>query len=180
MTEAWAEPDAQATADVVLQNAYSLLTEEVWALAALLLIGMLVGMATVGAVRTFLPGPRDSLPAYEQRALLLKRLGAGSAGLWTAGIQFAYLTTSVGLDQTYAVLTALGAGVLAAGGNHQAFKPVKAIWGWALARLSKKIEQDTGGPAPDLSATITMQPHLPPDDPGVKPRKGKRRGFLRR
>lgn len=145
---------AQATQDAAFSNALSLLTAEVWAIAGLLLLGMGVGMATVGLVRMFLSDVSGDTPTvWAERRLLLTRIGAIASGLWTVGIEWIYLSELLGTSWGLAALVAAGAGIVAAAGNRPMFKPVKALWGWALGLLRKRIESSTGAPASDLDDT---------------------------
>lgn len=148
------EQAAQAVQDAALNNALSLLTAEVWAIAGLLLLGMGVGMASVGLVRMFLSNvDGDGPKAWAERHLLLTRIGAIASGLWTAGIEWTYLSELLGTSWGLAALVAAGAGIVAAAGNRPMFKPVKALWGWAIGLLRKRIESSTGAPASDLDDT---------------------------
>lgn len=147
------EQVALASRDAALDNAWALLTQEVWAVAGLLAIGMAIGMASVAIVRMFLPNVEGDGPkAWEARHLLLTRIGAAASGLWTAGIEWVYLSELLGAVWQLAALVAVGAGILAAALNRPAFKPVKAVWKWALGNLRRKIESD-GGSASDLDDT---------------------------
>lgn len=136
----------------VVDRAMGLLSDHVLAIAGLALLGIGIGMATVGVVRLFLADDSDyPTDMWRARALLLKRLGAASAGLWTIGIEVVYLQ-AVGTAWLGTTFVALGAGIAAAGLNHPMFKPVKAVWRWALGKLRKKIEAD-GHSASDLDDT---------------------------
>lgn len=147
------EQIAQATQSAAFGNALALLTQEVWAILALLAVGMAIGMATVAIVRMYLPNvDGDGPKAWEARHLLLTRIGAAASGLWTGCIEWVYLSDLLGTVWALAALTAVGAGILAAACNKPAFKPVKAIWKWALGKLRRRIESD-GGTASDLDDT---------------------------
>lgn len=144
MSEAWADVAAEQTRavkDAALSNALALLTEEVYSILALTLVGMAVGMATVGLIRIFM-APVDQAPRdmWVARSALLKRLGAAAAGSWTLGIVYVYLRNVLEVLVSLSLLVAVGAALIAAAGNHHAFAPVKMIWVWALRKIpgSKK------------------------------------------
>lgn len=145
--------------DGLVERAVNLLSDHVLSIAGLTLLGMLIGMAAVGVVRLFLSDVEDQgPPEWKARALLLRRLGAASSGLWTLLIQVVYLQ-AIGTAWLGTAVVALGAGLLAAAGNHPAYKPVKATWRWLLAKLRKRIEADHGaGSATDLDDTTFKKP----------------------
>lgn len=128
-----------------MDNALSLLTQEVWAIIALLLVGMATGMAVVGLVRIFLSRVDGDPPdVWEARRMFLTRIGAGASGLMTLWIELAYLSLILKLSILLALPTAIIAALIAAACNKPAFKPVKAIWRWALGWLKRRIEKEGG------------------------------------
>ena len=156
------QQQAQATQDALLDRALGLLGDETLTVLALLLVGLMVGIAATGVVRLFLPNvDGDGPKAWATRSLLLTRVGAASSGLWTAAIVGWYLATVDGLGWFMVAVVALGAGLVAAGGSKPAYKPVCALYRYGLGKLRRKIEAD-GGDASDMTETKFNPPKDPP------------------
>lgn len=136
-----------------IDNAWAVLTTEVWSLVGLTLLGMALGMCVVGLCRTFMPNIDGGTPAqWEDRKRFLKKFGAAASGILTAPIVYGYLNEGLEVSAWLSLFVALALAIVAAACNHPAFKPVKAIWRWALGKLKRKIEKD-GGDAGDLDDT---------------------------
>lgn len=147
------EQMAQAAQDAAFSNALSLLTQEVWGIVGLVFAGIGAGMIVVGITRKALPSVEgDGTKAWESRRRFLFLLGAAVSAALTFWIEWAYLAVLVGVTWVLAVPAALLAALFAAGLNQPLFKPVKAIWKWALSLLRKRIES-TGASASDLDDT---------------------------
>lgn len=143
----------QAAQDTAISNALSLLTANVWAVLALMLVGIFAGMAVVAVVRMFLPDiEAEGTKAWDARSRFLTKLGASVSGVMTAWVESAYLLGIVDASLWLGVPASLIAGVVAAALNKPLFKPVKAIYRWLLGKLRKRIEAD-GGSASDLDDT---------------------------
>jgi hypothetical protein len=148
----------QAAQDTAVGNALANLTPQLWAVAGLLLVGMFAAMCVVGIWRTILPNvDGDGPKAWEARKLYLTRLGIIVGGVMTFWIEWAYLAVLVDLTWVLAVPTSLLAAIIAAACNKPAYKPVRALWRWLLAKLRKRIEAD-GGSAADLDDTNFKPP----------------------
>lgn len=131
--------------DAALNNAWALLTTEVWAIIGLTVVGVGLGMCAVGVTRLFLPNVDGDGPTqWRKRHDMLKRLGAIVSGVMALWIVFAYLALAVNLTVWLAAPAAVSAGIAAAGLNHPLFKPVKVIWTWVLRRLRSRVESDDG------------------------------------
>lgn len=142
----------------MVRTALSNLTAQVWAMVGLMLLGIGAGIIVVGITRRALPNiDGDGPKAWEARHRFLFLLGAAVSAFITFWVEWAYLYVLVNLAWILAVPASLLAALFAAGLNQPLFKPVKAIWRAALARLRKKIE-DGGGDASDLDDTNYNKP----------------------
>lgn len=139
----------------LIARAASLVTDHVMVLVALAFIGSVVGIATMQAVKLFIP-PLDEAPEAERNArkLFLTRTAFIAGFCWTLVIISVYAASTVAPGALVAGTVAVGLALISGAATPLTFKLGKAAWAYAWQWIRKKLGKD-GGPPDDGTSDIT-------------------------
>lgn len=124
----------QKTADLetsLLDQVRGLLTDQVWTIIALVLLGMVVGIATTQFVKVFKPPLPDADPkTRDERFALYTKTAYVAGALWTFGILLGILTGG----WVARIIAGLGLAMIAGAGTPRMYDALTWAWAWLVAR----------------------------------------------